>query len=203
MEDEIRRTLPELGGAEFAWCSPCRDDKVREYSDAAFLRRLGYDHLVPRLKEFWPTGGPHWDALAVVTRNGKPAGPLLVEAKSYPGEMGSRCTATSDASRNQIAERLAETRRWLGVDESHASAWIDELYQSANRFAHLYFFRSIAKQDAWLVNLYFMEDPDRATTREEWEAALADAEQRLGLLGKAVPHSSRVFLKGQEPVELV
>jgi hypothetical protein len=37
-----------------------------EHWDAAFLNRLDLEAHADALKRFWPSGGPHWDALAVV-----------------------------------------------------------------------------------------------------------------------------------------
>src|SRR6266576_2490467 len=48
------------------WVSPLSSERYREYCDCAFLKALG---LIPHCKElslFWPSGGPHWDALACV-----------------------------------------------------------------------------------------------------------------------------------------
>ena len=56
-----------------------------EYWDRGFLELVHLGHHAADLQVFWPTGGPHWDALAVVARPGDTRpGVLLVESKSYP-----------------------------------------------------------------------------------------------------------------------
>ena len=128
---------------------------------------------------------------------------MLVEAKSWPGEMRSRFSGTHPGSRRRILARLAETRAWLGVGETPAPAWRDRYYQSANRFAHLRWFTELVGERAWLANVYFLDDPDKPTTRAAWEKALDDAERELGLSGVPVPNSGRVFLPAGERAELL
>ena len=47
------------------------------------LDRVGHGELKEELKQFWPSRGPQWDALAIST-SGKV---LLVEAKAHVGEI--------------------------------------------------------------------------------------------------------------------
>ncbi len=69
---------------------------------------MGRPELEDALAHYWPTRGPHWDALAVARdADGHELGVVLVGAKSWPGEVRSRTTA-SEASRKRIAERLSE-----------------------------------------------------------------------------------------------
>jgi hypothetical protein len=53
------------------WVSPIRPDYA-EYSDGEFVCVLDLDPKKIRPNEFWPKGGPHWDALGKVSsvRNG-------------------------------------------------------------------------------------------------------------------------------------
>lgn len=198
---EALPSLKELRPS-LTWVSPLEQEKFAEYHDAGFLKALGRADLFGALAEYWPAGGPHWDALAVAhDSEDEYLGPVLVEAKSWPGEMRSR-TAASDASRQRISERLSETREWLGVSEEHATAWLERHYQAANRYAHLRWFVDVLGERAWLANVYFLEDRDKSTSREVWDAAIDDAERALGLAGVAVPNSGRVFLKAGEHAEL-
>ena len=48
---------------QITWVSPLKKDKYREYWDSRFLKELGLDKIPYKLKEFWPRGGAHWDAL--------------------------------------------------------------------------------------------------------------------------------------------
>lgn len=79
----IQGKFPELVGAAFQWRSPLAHEQYREYWDRAFLAVVDQERHWPTLKQFWPRGGPHWDALAVVVQDGRAPGVLLVEAKSY------------------------------------------------------------------------------------------------------------------------
>jgi hypothetical protein len=208
-QDELSRrvleALPSLAslGADIRWVSPLESERFVEYQDRAFLRAVGLDHLAGALRKFWPRGGPVWDALAVVRLKEDPnqRGVILVEAKSHPAEVyGGGCQA-SPASRNKIEAALSETKRWLGV--SQEAAWTGSLYQSANRLAHLYFFREVAMVPAWLVNVYFLQDPHSPTSQEEWQAAIAQVKTELGLAGIAIPHGAELFLQARERRELV
>jgi hypothetical protein len=160
------------------WVSPLRSDKYREYRDSAFLRACGLHELREELSAFWPSGGPVWDALGAVesTRSGV----LLLEAKSHVPEIfGNGCGATAATSIQKIESSLQATQIWLGVP--NGTDWRGELYQAANRLAHLYFFREILHMDAWLVNVYFIDDPYSRTSRAEWVAANADVKRKLGI----------------------
>ena len=134
---------------------------------------------------------------------------MLVEAKAYPEEFrdpGGGTAAEGDR-RERIVVRLRETRSWLGVpqDPTLETTWLGELYQSANRFACLHWFRAVLAPEtpAWLLNLYFIDDPTyRATSRAAWERVLPVAEADLGLTGPVL-HSGRVFLDGCARRELV
>jgi hypothetical protein len=141
--------------------------------------------------------------------DGDVVGPVLVEAKAYPGEFRDTGggTAAEGERLKRIRQRLQETRAWLDVPESpdRARIWLGELYQSANRFACLRFFRAVLQPEvpAWLLNIYFVNDPTyRPTPRMDWEKALGVAESDLGL-ARSVAHSGRAFLEGRPRQELV
>jgi hypothetical protein len=170
------------------WVSPLKADSYSEYRDSEFLERVGLGHLAPQLRDFWPRGGPCWDALARIK-----GGCLLIEAKSHVPEIyGGGCGA-SPRSRKKIQAALDATKVWLGV--SLDVDWTRQLYQSANRYASLYFLREIAGVQAFLVNVYFVGDPISQTplTRDDWNNAIERVNQELGL-GREVPYSAAVFL---------
>ncbi len=176
-----------LDGKYVHWVSPLAADTYSEYRDWEFLERVGLGRLAPRLRKFWPRGGPCWDALARIE-----GGCLLVEAKSHVPEIyGGGCEA-SPRSKKKIQAALDATKAWLGV--SPDVDWTGRLYQSANRYACLYFMREIGVQ-AFLVNVYFVGDPISPTplTRENWNAAIGGVNQELGLV-REVPYSAAVFL---------
>lgn len=193
LDKAILEALPSLAAVqkEIEWVSPLEADAYAEYYDRGFLEALGLARFDAELRAFWPPGGPHWDALAKI-RLEHEAGVLLIEAKSYPEELYGRGCQASPRSRAKIETALAKTRRWLGA--SFDADWCGPLYQYANRLAHLYFLREVARVPAWLAHVCFIGDPRTPTSRDAWEAAIHSAERELGLV-KQFPHASAVFLE--------
>jgi len=125
--------------------------------------------------------------------------PLLIEGKSHPGELRPTrgCDATSE-SFEKIEDALAKTREWIGAEETDHT-WTGPLYQTANRFAYLYFLRTCLGIKAWLAHRLFVSDPThpptRATTEEQWEVILDSTSVELGL-PPTVEHYSHLYLPG-------
>ncbi len=183
--------------AQMEWVSPLQKKQYQEYRDGDFLDAVGLRALRSQLACFWPKRGPSWDALAKVEHAGKP-GAILVEAKAHPTEIyngeGSRA---SGESRKTIEAALRRTCEWLKVP--YRPIWIGCLYQSANRLAHLYFLREVAGADAWLANVYFLDDRGyKPTSRDEWTSALAKVKEEIGIAKVSVPYSCEVFLPAVE-----
>ena len=197
--------LPSLASLDprIRWVSPLEGAGFVEYQDRDFLRAVGLEHCGPQLSRFWPRGGPFWDALAAVETARSPdcQGVLLVEAKSHVSEVYSGGCKASASSRTRIEEALELTKRWLGAPSD--ADWTGALYQSANRLAHLYFFREVVGVPAWLINAYFVNDPHSPTSRAEWEAALIEIKAQLGLAGIGVPHAADLFLEAGTRDELL
>jgi hypothetical protein len=168
----IAATLSISRDASLEWVSPREEKRYKEYFDDAFLHVLGFDTFRRQLEDFWPNGGPHWDALAKVDIAGN-SGAIVVEAKAHLTEVyDKKGVGASPASRKIIEASLRRTCEWLKVP--YGPTWTGSLYQSANRLAHLYFLREIAKADAWPVNIYFLDDRGyKPTSRDEWTPALA------------------------------
>jgi len=61
-----------LAEAEIEWVSPLQEEKYQEYWDGAFLNALGLGAFSKQLADFWPKGGPHWDALAKLDLRERP-----------------------------------------------------------------------------------------------------------------------------------
>ena len=152
-------------GASLDWISPIEADGYVEYRDTEFLERLSLSHHGPALGAFWPTRGPCWDGLARWSK-GAESGVLLFEAKSYPEESNSRLMARAEASILRISEALDTTSAWLGLDSTPPS-WTSELYQTANRLAHLYFLRELCGVNVQLILVLIVEDPTHRRT--DWE----------------------------------
>jgi hypothetical protein len=166
------------------WVSPLESEGFTEYRDASFLEHLGLRDLAGQLAEFWPNKGPCWDALAKAAGPTGKAAIVLVEAKSHRIEVCGVGTGASGSSKAKIESALGETKEWLSVPLT--APWTGTLYQYANRLAHLYFFRNRARPavDAWLVNIYFLDDPYRPTSRAQWDDFLPDVRAELKLPGK-------------------
>lgn len=189
------------------WLSPIQKSRYREFRDAAFLGTLGLGYYAKLLRDFWPKGGPVWDGLGVIARaNCLKDAIVLVEAKSYPAEvLGNGCMAEENSeARKTISASLDATARWLGKS-SRPDSWMGELYQSANRLAHLYFLRERLGLEAYMVNVCFSHDqhPRRATTVEQWETAKLDFRRRLELDGMTTPWLVDITLATPRPEELL
>ncbi len=201
---EVFAGLPDLAllHPHLNWASPLEKDRFSEYQDTAFLKACGLEHLSAELKAFWPRGGPVWDALASIElqKDKDKKGILLVEAKSYPGEIyGIGCKATPK-SRKKIEDALDRTKKWCGVPAN--TDWTGPLYQSANRMAHLYFFRKIAGVPAWLANINFLNDQHSPTDCDAWHKQLKKVKAELGISGKRIPYTADIFLKARNRSEL-
>jgi hypothetical protein len=205
LDDVIRAEFPSLAGARLEWRSPLADDGFREYWDRAFLERVDLDRHAVELRSFWPTGGPHWDTLAVGHQPGdKRPGVLLVEGKSYPEEFfGSRVPGRSGLA---VADADRELARWtqqqLGVAGRSPADWCGRLYQSANRLAHLCWLRSLGVR-ACLAHLLFVDDPHRPTTVDEWAQAVRAVNAELGLESAALDGAGHVLLQAAPRSDLV
>jgi hypothetical protein len=175
----LRQELPSI-----RWTAPLEADLFREPVDRAFLVALGLEDEADALRQFWPSGGPNWDALAVLGDGARRDGVLLVEAKSYPGEVyGPGCLATNLKSLQSIQDALGSAQQWFGV--TGGANWTGRLYQYANRLAHVYFLRHKVGVEAWLVNLCFTDDgTTRRTTAAEWHRALPAFKTELGFPGQ-------------------
>ena len=157
------------------WLSPKKDDDYAEYRDQGFLDLLGIKLSKTKLKDFWPSRGPQWDALGRVEDKAY----FLVEAKAHVSEVISSSQAKSPTSKALINKSLAETRKYLKLNPDIDLSKV--FYQYSNRLAHLYLLRKLNNIPAYLVFLYFTNDYTHVpTTRKEWEGALQLMHSLLG-----------------------
>ena len=166
--------LPE--NEQIFWLSPLENDEYAEYRDKQFLERLNLKTEIS-LENFWPSGGPQWDALGK-----SDAGHLfIVEAKSHISELISSSRAENEDSIRLIHKSLEETKRYL--NSSVEVDWSKRFYQYTNRLAHLYFLRVMNKLPAYLVFVYFVNDVEQKgpTSDDEWKGALKLLHSYLGL----------------------
>jgi len=186
--------------SEIEWVSPLEQNRFREDQDSTFLGRLGLERHVDALAAFWPSGGPVWDALAIVDHGEHPS-VILAEGKSYPRELFGSGVKAGPQSREKIEAALARTQEWLGVEPDPAR-WCGRLYQTANRLAHLYWLNEVVGVRAWLAHLLFVNDPHSSTSVQEWTKAICEADAELGLVGP-VRGAGHVLLDAGERDELV
>jgi len=83
ISSEIIRSLKLSVDEKTDWVSPKREDNYAEYRDEAFLEKLGIEGTA-NLANFWPSGGPQWDALG---RSLSSKRVFLVEAKAHIPEL--------------------------------------------------------------------------------------------------------------------
>lgn len=191
---------PEAG-LRLEWKSPLEGDLFSEYYDSAFLQAIELPNMADRLGEFWPGGGPHWDALGVLRSSTERwSGVVLVEGKSHPDESWKSPCGASPASRKKIVSALDRAKFWLKVSEQ--VNWTGHGYQLANRLAHLYWLRKVVNVPAWLVYACFLDDRHSPTTREAWEAAASAQKEQLGL-PRAVPFLTNLYIPARDRCELV
>jgi hypothetical protein len=192
---EIERLLPANArpiGQQVQWLSPLDSVRYRISPSADFLRAAGLSGQPNLLESRWSRLGPCWDAVGLFShRDGGPQGVLLVEANSQLEEIeGPRCRVPA-RSMPVIMQTFRETRRWLGAVETQD--WTGPLHRMANRLAHLYLLRNHLDVPAWLVQVYFLNDPARPASHADWLPAIAGAQARLGLCRRP-PFSLDVFL---------
>src|SRR4051812_3262722 len=127
-------SLSAAGATTLDWRSPLQhplfatDHPFHEYRDGKVFDAVGRPDLRGKWAEYWPGRSQRWDALAVACDDtGTVLGPVLVEAKSYPGEFRPKSGGPrAEGDRLKIIERrLRETREGLGGAErpEHPQAW--------------------------------------------------------------------------------
>jgi hypothetical protein len=179
-----------LGIGTVDWCSPKADDDYAEYRDRGFLDRVGVTLPARSLEDFWPSGGPQWDALGLASRGDI----VLVEAKAHVSELFSPPCQAGEKSGAKIRHSLLEVAQSLKA--SPGTDWSKRFYQYANRVAHAWFLAKVNRQPVRLAFIHFIGDADMngPTSRREWEAALTVLHEALGLRGKLPHYVSEVFI---------
>ena len=184
LNDAIAQRLHELPD-DIEWRSPLWEDHYAEYRDQSFIDRLAgspYYRVPSRsqhdLSGFWPRFGPQWDGLAVTDRDQI----ILVEAKSHIPEMVTAPgQARGETARQRIQDSLQSVKSF--VESKSPADWSASFYQYANRLAHLYWLREVNGHDAYLVNLFFLNDAEMngPKSTEEWQAAIRLQETFMGV----------------------
>ena len=157
------------------WLSPLKNDKYSEYRDQAFLDILGINLSQTKLKDFWPSRGPQWDALGRIKNEAY----FIVEAKAHIAEVISSSGAKAEKSVAMINQSLEQTKKYLSLNPELDLT--KGLYQYSNRLAHLYLLRELNNIPAYLVFVYFVNDHTHIpTSRKEWNGALRLMHSLLG-----------------------
>jgi hypothetical protein len=178
-----------IGHGNIEWFSPLASDEYAEYWDGSALDLLGLKSLRRPLSSFWPNSGPRWDALGRI-RGGAA---VLLEAKAHVPEMESTCLA-KPRSRARIESAFREV--WNGWRVQGSAAWLGPYYQYANRLAHAYFLNEVNSTPAFVVFLNFvgaagMKGP---AARADWEKAIQEVQEELGVHGKLPPYVLDAFI---------
>ena len=184
LNDAIAQRLAEIP-EDMEWLSPLVEDHYAEYRDQTFLDRLSGSMYYRssadpqhNLADFWPRFGPQWDGLAVTDRGQV----LLVEAKAHIPEMVTAPTqARGESAILKIQESLGRVKSF--VNSKAPVDWSASFYQYANRLAHLYWMRELNGHDAYLVNLFLINDREMngPSSEAEWRAAIRLQEVFLGV----------------------
>lgn len=176
LNSQIRAKLNLPKDEYIQWLSPLKTDEYSEYRDKEFIDLLGVKLEKKPLEDFWPKGGPQWDALGK-SRSGRL---FLVEAKSHIQELISTMKAKDKGSARRIRRSLQETKRFLG---SNAEVdWSCGFYQYVNRLAHMYLLRQNGLL-AHLLFVYFINDFEMKgpTTIHQWKGAIELLHSYLGI----------------------
>lgn len=200
LSNEIRNKFNLPSNLQIEWLSPLASDEYAEYRDQAFLNVLQISTLKTQLKEFWPKGGPQWDALGKAEYGSV----FLVEAKSHIAEVISQLAAKSPKSIKKIHESLNYTKRSLRIGTNHD--WTSPFYQYSNRIAHLYFLRELNNVPAHLVFVYFLNDDTMGgpKIKEEWLGALKLVKASLGIArNKLKKYTGEVFIDVGDPGKMM
>lgn len=177
LNSQIRRSFTLSVGEAITWLSPRAEDEYAEYQDQDFLDHLNLELPKVPLADFWPSGGPCWDALGK-SETGKV---FLVEAKAHISEMLSTGTGARNDSLQKIRVSLDKTKDFLNSRSERD--WSSTFYQYTNRLAHLYLLRELNGLPAYLVYVYFLNDEDMNGPKsvDEWSGALSLLKSCLGI----------------------
>lgn len=176
----LSEVRPSANGID--WRSPLKNDDYAEYYDHDFIDRLGISLEKKSLELFWPKSGPRWDGLGV-TDDGHI---LLLEAKSHIRELCSKLGAKRRSSINRIEASLWDTKAFIHARST--ADWTKPFYQYANRLAHLYLLHTLNEVNAYLVNVYFVNDAEMRksdtivpSSIKEWKSAILMEEITMGI----------------------
>jgi len=210
LEKEFIRLLENQEGrkiGEFEWISPKPANELEEYSlnssnimDTFSFEKNFWGNWPGTKESFWPRRQPQWDGIAVEKENDKIKTLYIIEAKAYPEEMHTSCSA-SDDSKKTIKKSLVYTKDKYKSNKPEETWW-NGYYQLGNRLTFLEFLREKKQTneicfDVKLVLLNFLNDnthgmtqgklkknskldiKEKKTVEKIWEEEYADAWKKL------------------------
>jgi hypothetical protein len=199
---ELNKKIKKATGIDIhEWISPIKLNDFYEYGDEKF-RALGYFSSIieENWKEFWPLqGGPSWDGIAF-GKKGDIEVICLVEAKSYPKEMESKCKAVSPESIETILRTL---REYINDNFELENT---NYYQLANRIAFTKFINNRLKsqsKEAYLLLINFYDDNTHTNLSNVCDLELIETEtERVLQILESQNYDKivKVYLKGSNKV---
>ncbi len=180
----------QIGLGNINWLSPLNSDEFAEYRDKAFLDLLGIRLEKRLLTDYWPIGGPQWDALGM----SEAGEAILVEAKSHVRELNSPPCKASSRSLKHIRKALDETSSAFGVHPG--LDWSVLYYQYANRLAHAFLLKELNDIPTRLLFIYFTGDTEMngPETAQQWKRAIEALHEALGIKGRMPEYILEVFI---------
>lgn len=151
------------------------DNSIGDIKWLSPLKNASYGELktkqIPGLEKadfsFWPDNGPWWDGVSI-DDNGCI---LLIEAKGHVAETKTKCTATSEISREKICKSMQEAHDSL-ISSQHIyndNGWLNKYYQLGNRLTFLVKLREQG-YNVKLVLLNIADDPTHiSTSHDAWK----------------------------------
>jgi hypothetical protein len=181
LDAAIVEALPPLGEKTLEWRAPMATAGYAEPRDATFWPAIEKPELAKLASDWWPRGGPSWNAIAIARNAGGADTVVLVEAKANAPEFGGApCTATSLSSIDKITAALTAAHSALGASGSPTD-WLGPHYQLANRLTWTHWLRA-QNVDAVFVHTVFEHDRSHVpTARSALLQAARDAHKALGV----------------------
>lgn len=153
---------------DIKWLSPHKDNDYTE------LKTKQIPGLEKSDFSFWPDNSPWWDGVGIDDKGCI----LLIEAKGHVAETKTKCSASSETSRERIKQSMQEAHNILMSSHNYdEDAWLNKYYQLGNR---LTFLVKLTEQgyNVKLVLLNVVDDPTHiATSHDEWEKHYKDVFQ--------------------------
>ena len=214
---ELRRQIHLPQDAEIHWLDYGFDESGTTVSGDKEYKKREFFEAIPEIftpevlsdlkkDKFGTKLNQNWDGIFWVEKT-----VYLVEAKAHVKEIFSDIKSDNKNSLSIIEQNFKETREWYNI--SSDNDWKKVYYQMANRVAFLKLLHS-HHIEAKLVNLYFVngyekkvKDPDsekyytiqnKNTSVEEWEKAIIEEENYLGISNLVNKHIFPVFVNCKE-----